>query len=478
MDQVSMQSNRSEVKRLFFEIMQQLKPDIPVRYTEKCKNHFFIEVKEDLLIIKAYKEATIDQERHFAFGDNRTVNQQIKLFLYDFLSQYFGKFLAWGAFTGVKPVKHAHMLLRQGYSEMQTRQKICEDFHCSKEKATLMTDLARREIPFIYPLQNDKVSLYIGIPLCVSKCAYCSFISTVVDKKGSNLTRYLENLLKEIRWTGNLLNLAGKKIDTVYIGGGTPSVLSATDLQQLLATIDDSFDLSALREYTFEAGRPETTTEEKVALLKTFGISRVCLNPQTLKEDTLRQIGRLYTRKDIERCYQLLKVADFHAINMDLIVGLAKETPEDFLLSLDFVLDMQPENITVHCLSVKKGSRIKEESGIVVDESYTESFHKKVMVNLDRRGYLPYYLYRQKYTIGNGENIGYALPGKEGLYNILMMAEKQSIIGIGAGSSGKLYHPERDQYYRVFTAKDVKTYNEHYDEILAKKNESYRLYLK
>jgi len=477
-DHMSIQSNRPDVERLFFEIMQQLIPELPISFGEKHSDHIVVEVQEKDLFIKAFKEESLQKVTSFSFGGERTKKHQIKLYIYDFMSHYLNKSLAWGAFTGVKPVKHAHTLLRQGYTEEQTLQKIDEHFHCSKEKAVLMTDLARREIPFIYPLQADRLSLYIGIPLCLSKCSYCSFISTVVDKEEKNLRLYFENLMREIQWTGQLLNEAGKKIDTIYIGGGTPSVLSASALEALLVTIRDAFDLSTLREYTFESGRPETTTEDKMSILKAFGVDRICLNPQTMNEETLRQIGRFYTIHDIERCYGQLKEAGFHAINMDLILGLGKETPEDFMFSLNRILDMRPENITIHCLAIKKGSRIRDESGIVVGEGYGETFHKNVMAHLDRKGYLPYYLYRQKYTIGNGENIGYTLPGKEGLYNILMMAEKQSIIGIGAGSSGKLYHPERDQYDRVFTAKDVKTYNEHYDEILAKKNESYRLYFK
>jgi oxygen-independent coproporphyrinogen-3 oxidase len=477
-DKLSFQSNRPETNRLFFEIMQQLMPELPISYTETYADHIQVEVQESKLQIKAFNGEKLCKKQCFSFGGDRKQNQQIKLYLYDFMSAYLNKPLAWGAFTGVKPVKHAHALLRKGYTEAETLQKIREHFHCSSEKADLMTGLALREMPLIYPLNPDKVSLYIGIPLCLSKCTYCSFISTVVDQKGKNLALYLENLIKEIQWTGSLLEKAGKKIDTIYIGGGTPSVLSVRALERLLETIRQAFDLSALREYTFESGRSETTTEDKVHLLKAYGIDRICLNPQSMNEKTLRHIGRHDSIQAIENCYGRLKEAGFHAINMDLILGLSKETPEDFMFSLNRVLEMGPENITIHCLSLKKGSRMKDELGVDVGEGYGETFHKKVMAHLDRSGYLPYYLYRQKYTVGNGENIGYTLPGKEGLYNILMMAEKQSIIGIGAGSSGKLYHPDRDQYYRVFTAKDVKTYNEHYDEILAKKSESYRLYLK
>jgi oxygen-independent coproporphyrinogen-3 oxidase len=243
-----------------------------------------------------------------------------------------------------------------------------------------------------------------------------------------------------------------------------------------MSALEESFDLSHLREYTLEAGRPETINRDKLEVAKAHGVERICLNPQSMNPQTLLSVGRPWEAGLIEKQVALIKSFGFKSLNMDLIVGLGNETPDDFLRSLEAVIELEPQNITIHNLSIKKGSRIKDQNGIVVKEGYGEDFYQAVKSRLSNEGFEPYYLYRLKYTRDNSENIGYAKPGHEGIYNILMMAECQSTLGIGAGATGNLYDPVTDNITKVFTVKDVKTYNERFEEIVEKKCGAYNRY--
>ncbi len=416
----------------------------------------------------------------FMKNDDPLDNSVYKGFFYDFLCEYFDKKLEWGTLTGIKPVKMVFKYLNKGWSQAAIRERFSRYYRVSYDRIDLMLSIANRQAAFIIPTQkkgaNKSISIYVGIPLCPSKCDYCSFVSTIVDKNADNLTRYFTHLLAEIQRTGEVVKAQGFRIDTLYIGGGTPTVLNARQLDQLMTALENAFDLSQLREYTLEAGRAETINREKLAVAKAHGVERVCLNPQSMNQQTLISVKRPWEAGLIEKQVALIKSFKFKTLNMDLIVGLGDETADDFRRSLEMVIALEPENITIHNLSIKKGSRIKDQMGIVVKEGYGEAFYQAVKQRLNLENYQPYYLYRLKYTQDNSENIGYAKPGHEGIYNILMMSECQATIGIGAGATGNLYYEETDEVQKVFTVKDVKTYNERFEEIVAKKIKAYQVY--
>ena len=414
-------------------------------------------------------------------SDDPLENSIYKGFLYDFLSEYFDRQLQWGTLTGIKPVKMVQKYVKQGWSPTEINNRFRKYYRVSRDRTDLLMRIAKKQADFIPAVQacanSHLISLYVGIPLCPSKCDYCSFVSTIVDKKGENLQQYFDHLLVEIKKTGEILSASDLRIDTLYIGGGTPTVLSAIQLDALMSSLEESLDLSHLREYTLEAGRPETINRDKLKVAKDHGVERLCLNPQSMNPQTLQSVGRPWEAGLIEKQVALVKSFGFKTLNMDLIVGLGNETPDDFLRSLDAVIALAPENITIHNLSIKKGSRIKDQNGIVVKEGYGEGFYQAVKSRLSGEGFEPYYLYRLKYTRDNSENTGYAKPGHEGIYNILMMAECQSTIGIGAGATGNLYDPVTDNIRKVFTVKDVRTYNERFEEIVEKKLVTYNVYL-
>lgn len=404
-------------------------------------------------------------------------DQIVKRAGYDMLSRWYEKELPWGILTGVKPVRF-YQKIRQTYPKENTEKILTDVFRLSREDAAFAGRIYALQAPMIDHPQKKSMSLYVGIPVCPQRCTYCSFVSTLLDPKRGLIRDYLPRLEEEIRRTGELFEREGFRVDSVYIGGGTPSVLLPGETDRLIQTLKSSFDLSSIREFTFEAGRPDTTTPELLDVLAEHGVSRLCLNPQSMNARTLRDINRLYDPALVYEVYEMIRKAGEFDVNMDLILGLSDEGEAQFMHSLEAVMALRPENLTVHNLSVKKGTRVKEAQGTRVISRFSDAFFPKIRNRLSEAGYEPYYLYRQKYTVGNGENTGYTLPGRESFYNIMMMGEKQTILGIGAGSSGKLYHPDTDLFSRVYTVKDLRTYNQRTDEILEKKFRAYRDYLK
>lgn len=436
-----------------------------------------VEQSDQIVFAAQFDQQELKRET-YRISEKPVDSNEFKGFFYRFMSDIASHTLPWGSLTGIKPVKIAHELLLQNrHDEALALKDFQDQYFVSTEKAELALDIAKNEMPIVYPNDSKKISLYIGVPICPAKCAYCSFVSTVADKKGKLCADYLRALLIEIKAFAKLIHDQWLSIDTLYIGGGTPSIFSAEQLEVLLKAVSGEFDLSNIREFTFEAGRPETTTLEKLKLLKQYHVNRLCLNPQSMNDATLRAVGRLHTAEDIRNVYQMISEIGFDCVNMDLIVGLNEEPPEMVLSSLQQVIQLHPENLTVHSLAIKKGSRLREEEGCQYEQIYSKDFYDEISNRLKSSGYRPYYLYRQKYAQGNGENIGYCLNGSEGIYNILMMAERQTIIGIGAGATGKVYHPEQNRLNKVYTVKDIRTYNARAEEIIAKKIKAYRQYL-
>ncbi len=348
----------------------------------------------------------------------------------------------WGILTGVRPAKVATELIRSGNGIRQSRAILRDEYFLNPRKAALAVTVASNEMKLTGKPPGDLCSVYLSIPFCPSRCAYCSFVSYTSGKLLSLIDDYLLELYRDIDDTFATIRELGLRVATVYIGGGTPTVLSARQMTRLLAKIGEHVDPTTLLEFTVEAGRPDTITRDKLDAIRDGGAGRISVNPQTLSDEVLRSIGRHHTVDDFYRAYQLAREAGIGAVNVDMIAGLPDDTFRIFSDSFDKVLALAPENITVHTFCVKRSAALRQKDGIYSLGSADAA--KSVEYSQMRTrlaGYRPYYMYRQKNTVGNLENVGYALPGTEGLYNIFMMEELHSIFAVGAGAVTKLVRP-------------------------------------
>lgn len=364
-------------------------------------------------------------------------------------SEVIGYRPSWGMLVGVRPSKVATELLSSGLSKTRVKKALVSDYFVIPKKAALATEVALNEAEFVEKADPKACSIYVSIPFCPTRCAYCSFVSYTSKKLLSTIPDYLVALGREIKKTCDTVKELGLKVKTVYIGGGTPTILDETQLEWLLSVIEENVDISALEEYTLEAGRPDTITEGKMRVAAAHGITRISVNPQTLNDDVLRIIGRSHTAEDFLRAYDVARNSGIATINTDVIAGLPGDKFASFAASYDQILSLRPDNLTVHTFSVKKASdALKNFShiysvrggdvGKCVDYSQIKAQHE---------GYQPYYMYRQKNTVGNYENVGFALDGKKGLYNIYMMEEIHSIFAAGAGAVSKFvdYAPKNGE---------------------------------
>ena len=375
----------------------------------------------------------------------------------------------WGGLTGIRPAKLASRALESGMSEAETHTLFRETYFVSESRTRLALDAARAGLAAKASLNPDEISLYIGIPFCPTRCAYCSFVSADVQKALKLVEPYLEGLCREITSAAPLLREAGLSLRTIYIGGGTPTTLSAGQLDRLLTQVEKSFDLSRLTEYTVEAGRPDTITAEKLAVLAAHNVDRVSVNPQSMEDHVLAAMGRDHRAEDIVTAYDIVRASGVPMVNMYLIAGLPRDTVDGFRYTLDRVLEMAPENITVHTLALKKGSRLMlERQGLPSGED-TAAMLDYAWDRLRGAGYLPYYLYRQKYMSGALENIGWCKPGCEGLYNICIMEELHTILALGGGGSTKLTDPGTGKIVRITNPKYPHVYLERLDQVCANK---------
>lgn len=362
---------------------------------------------------------------------------------------------AWGALTGVKPGKLMAQFLQAG----KTAEDFAAEFDVSEDRTALCLETARATLAAKDSLQPGDICLYVGIPFCPTRCAYCSFISSAVGRNLKLMEPYLEALLGEIERTGAMVKAAGQRPVALYFGGGTPTTLSAEQLDVLCGKMAECFDLSALREYTVEAGRPDTITAEKLQVLKKHGVTRLSVNPQTMSDEVLEAIGRFHTAEDIRRALALVREAGDFEVNMDLIAGLPKDSPEGFAATMDAVLALEPENVTVHTLSMKNGSRLSEHPEVLPTAEEVAVMLDRAGGELRRAGYAPYYLYRQKYISGGFENVGWAKGGTVNLYNIAMMEELCEVVAMGAGASTKM-PDEKGGVHRRINPKFPKEYIE------------------
>ncbi len=395
----------------------------------------------------------------------------VKKTVYELLSKHFKPLSKWGILVGIRPVKIVHELMDDGMPMDSIKERLETLYHIDRTKVDLMTEVAIKERDYLYPNDPDAISLYLCIPFCPTRCLYCSFPSNDMKQKGKLLPEYLEKLQIETIHAINHIKHLGKKIDCIYIGGGTPTSISAIQLESLLGTIKNHIDLSAVKEYTVEAGRPDTITREKLEIMKAYGVDRICVNPQTMDEQTLVTIGRAHDAKSITDVMQMAREVGFKTINMDLILGLPGETVVNSSNTIERLLEMSPENITIHTLAVKRASRLNEDLDLyeLSHDAIVEEMLDQVDFELRTHGISPYYMYRQKKMIGHLENVGYAKPGHESLYNMRIMEEKHTIIACGAGAVSKICAPEENRFERVANFKGLEDYLNRFDEILEKK---------
>ena len=360
---------------------------------------------------------------------------------------------AWGALTGVRPGKLLEAKLSSGMDEEQALRQFIREYDVSPERAALCLDTGRETLKAAASLGSLDVCLYVGIPFCPTRCAYCSFVSQSVEKSMKLIAPFHAALHKELKATAEQLKELGLRVVSIYMGGGTPTTLSAGQLDELCSWLEEELDLSKLREYTVEAGRPDTITEERLRVLGRHGVDRLSVNPQTMEDSVLELIGRRHTAADIVRALELVRKVGGFAVNMDMIAGLPGDSAAGFQSSLEKVLELGPENVTVHTLSLKKGSRITLEGSPIPSAEEVSAMLDYAGQRLRERGYGPYYLYRQKFMSGGFENLGWTRPGYVNLYNICIMEELCSIIALGGGGSTKLIRPDQGRNIRLMAPK-------------------------
>ena len=410
-----------------------------------------------------------DEAQQMASGKKEARNV-FKRMMYDMLKKLTGRELPWGTLTGVRPTKIVYTLLEDGKNDHEIRDYLKKEYYVSEKKGDLAIKFASNEKRLLEKLDyNNGYSLYAGIPFCPTTCLYCSFTSYPLAVWKDRVDTYVDAMLKELEFTSRLMK--DKKLDTFYMGGGTPTTLEPEQLDRVLSFFEEHFDTTGLKEYTIEAGRPDSITRDKLLIMKKHGVDRISINPQTMNDDTLKLIGRHHTVEQIKEAFTLARECGFDNINMDLIIGLPGETREHIERTMREVALLAPDSLTVHSLAIKRAARLN---------IFWEKYKDYAMVNTDdiinmtadcaaAMGMEPYYLYRQKNMAGNFENVGYSKPGREGIYNILIMEEKQTIMAVGAGASTKVVFPEENRIERVENVKDVTTYIENIDEMIDRK---------
>ncbi len=422
-------------------------------------NEFTVKNGDDIFSLTEKKEFKPTND---ALEDQRQLKRFAKLTLYKLFSSHFNKNMPWGSLTGIRPTKIGYDLLNQGVDPYMLTEALMENFLVSREKAMLVSNVIRNQKCII---RNDKlVDLYINIPFCPTRCNYCSFISSEIDRVRELMPKYLECLVKEINATKKIINDNAYIIRTIYIGGGTPTVLTAQELDYLLGNIN-----YPVNEFTVECGRPDTITDEKLKVLKEHGVTRISINPQTFCDATLKRIGRKHTVKDVINAYKLALPYGFD-VNMDLIAGLSGETLRTFKHSIQTVLELAPENITIHTLSRKNGSNLTISGEKSTDDDTIEKMVSYATTTLQQNGYKPYYLYRQKNQLAEQENVGY-YKDRLCIFNVDSMEETTSILACGANAISKKVYSIDNRIERLANVKDIREYISRIDEIIKKKQE-------
>lgn len=380
----------------------------------------------------------------------------------------------WGSLSGVRPTKLTTRCLLGGGTAADADRLLRERYHVSPARRRLCVEASLATAEAVKRLEPNDVSVYIGIPFCPTRCVYCSFVSASTEKTAGLLPQYLDALIRELETVGRLLAASGRRVRTLYIGGGTPTTLSTPQLRRLMDAIRTHFDLSGLIEYTVEGGRPDTLDDEKLRVLREGGCDRISINPQTMNDAVLRAVGRRHTAAQTVEAFEAARRVGFDGINMDLIAGLPGDTPESFAASLDAVLALAPSNVTVHTLALKRGAELAMRQLTLPSAEDVRQMLQYAERALRERGYAPYYLYRQKYMSGSFENVGWCKPGYAGLYNIYMMEELHSILSLGGGAMTKINLPD-GTLERFHNPKFPQQYLARLDDVLAQKAQAFAL---
>lgn len=419
-----------------------------------------------------YKRKAMHLENNLA--DRQNCEHELCRLVYLCLQSLTGITPPWGLMTGIRPVKRMADLLNSGMDKEQSFKALKDRFMVSDKRLELAYMTAVNQIPLIGDYSRKTVSLYISIPFCPTRCSYCSFVSHSMDSAYKLIPDYIDYLCREIAITGRLIKDLDLKIDTVYIGGGTPTSITAEQLKKVTDALAENIDMSAVREYNVEAGRADTITREKLRAIKAAGADRISVNPQTLNNEVLKIIGRNHTAEDTINAFLTAREEGFDNINMDLIAGLPGDTPESFHNTLDRILKLAPESITVHTLTIKRSASLYEKNQSEFAKAPAAEMLDESIKRLPENGYIPYYLYRQKNTVENLENIGFAKKGRESLYNIFIMDETQTILGAGCAASTKIVQPD-GKITRIHNYKFPYEYINRFDELMKKKQKIYEL---
>lgn len=415
-------------------------------------------------------------------SDDKEQNELVTCqMLYKILCDFAGIKQPWGMLTGVRPVKLLRKL-SQKYGEQAAKDKLLKDYFVSEEKLRLAEQTEVNEKKILDLSRPESFSLYVGVPFCPSRCSYCSFVMSSVERANAMIAPYVELLCEEIKITAEIANSLGLRLETVYFGGGTPTTLSAEQLNKVLGTVNSSFDMSTCREFTVEGGRPDTINSEKLYSLKENKVDRISINPQTINDDVLKEIGRKHTAQQFFDAFELARKCGFKNINTDLIAGLPTDTFESFVKSLDAMSALNAKCITVHTLCMKRASTLTT-NGAALNCRDAETARKMLgytKEKLTNNGYIPYYLYRQSRMVGNLENVGWSKKGFESLYNVYVMDETHTILACGSGGVTKLRRAgaETDYLERIFNFKYPYEYVNRFDELIKKKETISKFYCK
>ncbi|MDD6022269.1 MAG: coproporphyrinogen dehydrogenase HemZ [Oscillospiraceae bacterium] len=468
-----------KLSRIFF-------PDDVTVFHEANESGNYITTKRikrengDIIYVRAVYFSKVSERECFVAlcdGFDAACERKMAQLLFSALSELTGYVPPWGILTGVRPAKLMTGRVSQ-LGEKGALEYFENELSVSEEKARLALTVAENEAPIIKRSGENSFSLYISIPFCPTRCSYCSFVSHSNEQAKKLIPQYVDKLCEEISLTGEIIGGLGLKLETVYYGGGTPTTLSAGQYERISSALAESFDLSTVSEYTVEAGRPDTVTDEKLKALKKSGCTRISVNPQTFNDSVLEQIGRKHTSAQTLKAMELARENGFDNINMDLIAGLPTDTLESFNNTLDTALSLSPESITVHTLSKKRASSISTEHLETNDAELVGKMLSSAGEKLTAGDYAPYYMYRQSKCLGNFENVGWAKKGFECLYNVYMMEECHTVIALGAGGVSKLKSPRGNEIERVFNFKYPYEYINKFQEIIKRKEQITEFYSK
>ena len=438
------------------------------------EDYIYTALEGDEITVKAKIDGKYAEAKRTAENDHA---RNMELAVFGVLTEILSIRPKWGVLTGIRPVKLAMQLHDMGLSEEEIRKKLKEERLVSDEKLDLLLTTMEHELEIRASSRPNSVSLYISIPFCPSRCSYCTFTSHSVEKAAKLIPQYVELLCDELKDIAVLIDEIGLHLETVYMGGGTPTVLTAKQLDRVLSTVNESFDMTGVRELTVEAGRPDTITAEKLAVLKKNGVGRISINPQTMDDEVLAAIGRKHTAEDVKNAFALAKTFGFDSINMDLISGLPGDNMEKFRKTIAEVIAMNPDNITLHTLTVKHGANLAPMAQSVFAAT-ADAMNEYAYDEFAKAGYFPYYLYRQKGTVDNLENVGFCKPGKEGIYNIFIMDETHTILSAGAGGVTKMKAPYDKKIERIFNFKYPYEYIERFELMNERKEQVRNFYEK